>query len=450
MDMDRQQATGGADAAQDQAQITCKFVTKLPADFKVPAAPVAVPATTTRLGLSQIVNTLRTPKRAQAFDFLVNGELVRSSLEAILLANKISAESVLEVEYLLAVVPPQPEKELPHDDWVSAVDGSRPSMLISGSCDGRLYLWSASGLNLGAMQLHSGSITALQAIPGPASLLLSAGKDHVARVSHVPQLRNTASSKTVQTSASEVEVKGVFRGHTDAVECLAAAPSGASFCSGSWDACINLWQTQGAPEAGQEAAGGTAGRKRQKAGSTGSAAQAAPPDHEAVQRLAGHTQCVAGVAWPTQSRIVSCSWDHSARTWDVEASASVDTFNAGHALYCLSASREQPHAVAVAGAGKAVRLWDTRLPASSQAAGAKALKSHTEWISAVQWHPTDPHRLLSASHDKTIKQWDVRASVPLFTLQGHTERVLCACWREDGLASGGADSTLRFWDNTIP
>ena len=41
----------------------------------------------------------------------------------------------------------------------------------------------------------------------------------------------------------QVEVVGVFRGHTDAVECLAASPLGDSFCSGSWDSSINLWQS---------------------------------------------------------------------------------------------------------------------------------------------------------------------------------------------------------------
>jgi hypothetical protein len=51
------------------------------------------------------------------FDFLVNGELLRGTLEEAVLAGNVSAERVLEVEYLLAVLPPNQKQELPHADW---------------------------------------------------------------------------------------------------------------------------------------------------------------------------------------------------------------------------------------------------------------------------------------------------------------------------------------------
>jgi hypothetical protein len=35
-------------------------------------------------------------------------------------------EKVLELEYVKAVAPKKQEQPLPHDDWVSAVDGSNP------------------------------------------------------------------------------------------------------------------------------------------------------------------------------------------------------------------------------------------------------------------------------------------------------------------------------------
>lgn len=54
---------------------------------------------------------------------------------------------------------------------------------------------------------------------------------------------------------------------------------------------------------------------------------------------------------------------------------------------------------------------------------AKGFKSHTEWVTALAWHPTSPNHLLSASHDKTLKLWDTRASLPLATVQGHTDKV---------------------------
>lgn len=55
----------------------------------------------------------------------------------------------------------------------------------------------------------------------------------------------------------------------------------------------------------------TGARKRQKQGDTSNAAAAGGIEKEADHVLTGHTQCVAGVAWPAESSLVSCSWDHS-------------------------------------------------------------------------------------------------------------------------------------------
>ena len=44
-----------------------------------------------------------------------------------------------------------------------------------------------------------------------------------------------------------LEVAAVFRGHTDAVESLAASPGGDLCASGSWDASIRIWRTSAAP-----------------------------------------------------------------------------------------------------------------------------------------------------------------------------------------------------------
>ena len=57
------------------------------------------------------------------FDFLIDGEILRRSLHKHLLAGRVSAEAVLEVEYVPAVLPPKPREDLPHDDWC-ATSGS--------------------------------------------------------------------------------------------------------------------------------------------------------------------------------------------------------------------------------------------------------------------------------------------------------------------------------------
>lgn len=77
----------------------------------------------------------------------------------------------------------------------------------------------------------------------------------------------------------------------------------------------------------------------------------------------------------------------------------------------------------------------------------KQYLSHTDWISAVSWHPSAEHLVATASYDKTLKLWDLRASVPLHTMEGHTDKVLCLVWAGPSkLLSGSADCTVRTFD----
>ncbi|KAI4352478.1 hypothetical protein L6164_006728 [Bauhinia variegata] len=57
------------------------------------------------------------------FDFLIDGELVRMSLEQFLLAKGISAEKVLEIEYIKAVVP-RKEESSSHEHLMVLLLGS--------------------------------------------------------------------------------------------------------------------------------------------------------------------------------------------------------------------------------------------------------------------------------------------------------------------------------------
>lgn len=49
----------------------------------------------------------------------------------------------------------------------------------------------------------------------------------------------------------------------------------------------------------------------------------------------------------------------------------------------------------------------------------------------------------SCSYDKTVKVWDLRSSMPLYTLQKE-EKLFGLDWVEDLLACGGEDSKLSL------
>ncbi|KAI9094496.1 hypothetical protein K1719_026721 [Acacia pycnantha] len=62
--------------------------------------------------------------KPKPFDILIDGELIRMSLEEFLAVKGISVENILEIEYSKVVAPRNEEDPALHDDWVSAVDGS--------------------------------------------------------------------------------------------------------------------------------------------------------------------------------------------------------------------------------------------------------------------------------------------------------------------------------------
>jgi WD40 repeat protein len=83
-----------------------------------------------------------------------------------------------------------------------------------------------------------------------------------------------------------------------------------------------------------------------------------------------------------------------------------------------------------------------------EAQAIRPLRGHTAPVSALTFD-RDGRRMASASHDHTIKVWDVLTGKALYTCTGHTAQVLALAWSGDGttLASTGLDGTIRLWDS---
>ncbi len=64
----------------------------------------------------------------------------------------------------------------------------------------------------------------------------------------------------------------------------------------------------------------------------------------------------------------------------------------------------------------------------------------------MAWSADSEHHLISASHDHTLKLWDVRGSVPLYTLAAHEGKALCVALGAKGqVASGGSDGRVKIY-----
>ncbi|XP_027074076.1 ribosome biogenesis protein WDR12 homolog [Coffea arabica] len=422
------------DAEEASRRIRVRFVTKLKPPYKAPPTSIAIPTNLTRFGLSALVNNLLKAGNAdwkiEAFDFLIDGELVRMSLEEFLLAKGISAEKILEIEYIKAVAPRKKEDPSLHDDWVSAVDGSNPRFILTGCYDGFGRIWKTAGVCTHLLEGHTGAITSVCILDPLGSdgrrVVATASKDMTLRLFEV-------NIEEFQGQLKKIQSFQTLRGHNASVQCIAAEPSGAKICSGSWDCRINVWQANDS-----DSGGDFMSVKKRKVDIEDEEPKS---EGEPISTLVGHTQCVSSVVWPEHETLYSASWDHSIRRWDVETGKDSMNMYCGKVINCLDVGGESSSLIAAGGSDPILRIWDPRKPGTL--APTFQFSSHTSWISGCKWHDNSWYHLVSASYDGKVMLWDLRTAWPLAVIDSHEDKVLCAdWWKSNCVISGGADSKL--------
>ncbi|ETW77107.1 hypothetical protein HETIRDRAFT_441691 [Heterobasidion irregulare TC 32-1] len=122
-----------------------------------------------------------------------------------------------------------------------------------------------------------------------------------------------------------------------------------------------------------------------------------------------------------------------------------------HIIYCQS----QVSSVAFSRDGtrivsgshdKTIRMWDS----STGKAVGEPLEGHTDRVWSVALS-RDGTRIVSGSSDKTIRMWDSSTGkVVGEPLEGHTDRVWSVAFSRDGtrIVSGSSDKTIRMWDSS--
>ncbi len=91
---------------------------------------------------------------------------------------------------------------------------------------------------------------------------------------------------------------------------------------------------------------------------------------------------------------------------------------------------------------RTLRVWDLKASRRPLRLGA-----HENWVRGVTLAP-DGQRALSWGDDNTLRLWDVPAGRELLRLKGHTEWIRCGAFLPDGrrVVSGSDDGTARLWD----
>jgi len=77
----------------------------------------------------------------------------------------------------------------------------------------------------------------------------------------------------------------------------------------------------------------------------------------------------------------------------------------------------------------------------------KTFKGHSDWVMCTVYS-LDSKKILSASRDNTVKEWDVETGECLKTFQGHSGQVFKVAYNVDGrkILSASRDNTIKVWD----
>ncbi|GAB5593834.1 ribosome bioproteinsis protein ytm1 [Umbelopsis nana] len=414
----------------EQVQVQVRFTTQQQ-KYAITESAIFVPANFKRYGLSGIVNHLLGNEKPVPFDFLIHGELLRTSVAQYLAANNVSTENVINIEYVESMLPPTPVSAFQHDDWISSVKGQHTSQLfLTGSYDSMVRLWNMSGECVATLEGHADAVK---------SVAFGATSENEVVV-FSSSLDQTVMAWEYSLVDSSCRVLYQCKGHKGSVEAVAVDKTKTQFATASADSTIKVWATRDPSQEESMEYLDSKNKKRRK--TSGSEAHKVK---SYAQTLNGHVGPVTSVTFDLSdsNTVYTGGWDHSIRIWDVEQQVNVTTKNCEKVVLDIAQSH-QSKMVATGHGDKVIRIWDPR--ADDSVAVSLTLAGHSNWVSSVSWSPNSEYTLCSGSYDSTVRVWDIRSKGSLFTIQEEDkkDKVYSVHWDGDKILSGGEDKKLNI------
>jgi len=420
----------------EEETVEVKFITHLQDNLKVSETPIRVPAKLGRFGLSGLINHLLSLDPPKPFDFLISEEFLRASISEYLQQHHLTSEVIIIIEYTEANVSPNFVADCKHNDWVSSLSTCNSSYFVTGSYDNLARVWMMNG------RLHPTEVATCTGHTDAINAVSMTNRNN--SISFVTASQDTT-LRLWQGSQNGYHNIAIGKGHSASVQSVAILQSSSedtlSFCSGGWDKEILVWRYDQQVQQSEESV--SEHRKKRKLSSTKEKISEMAP----IKRLLGHSQCVSCAFWLDKNSVMSSSWDHSIKLWDVENGKDLTSMSSETVVLSISLSPKS-NLVVSGHSDKTVRLWDYRHRAGMSVVF-KSMDSHSGWVPTVAWHPQNEYSFLSGSYDKLVKLWDTRSSIPLQTLSKHQDRVLCVGWSSQAdsslILSGGVDCNLFVW-----
>ncbi|XP_058047065.1 POC1 centriolar protein homolog B isoform X1 [Ahaetulla prasina] len=204
-----------------------------------------------------------------------------------------------------------------------------------------------------------------------------------------------------------------FKGHKDAVTCVAFSPNTKMLATSSLDRFLMMWNLR--------------------------------PNTKAF-RFVGHLEAVTSVQFsPDGYLLASASEDRTARLW-IPCIHGESTSLRGHTAPVRSVNfSNDSQFLVTASNDKSVKVWSI----CSQNL-LYSLSQHTHWVRCAKYSP-DGRLIVSCSEDKTVKIWDIRNKICINNIIDYDGFANYVDFNPDGtcIVSAGSDHTVKFWDIRI-
>ena len=363
--------------------VRIRFVTRCQ-QYALPPGDFDVSSSLNRKGLSNALNQVFDLDPPVPFDFKIGPNFLRQTLSQAMRQYQISSEDVLQIEFFPAFLPPTPDGDEGVNSWISCIRYTQHNQLLYTLYDGTLRFQ-------GNVLKSGEGGTPLKCVAALAENEAVAGD----MKGNVTLFDLSGSNEPVTFSLSN-----------EPISAIATFPTFPNlFITGSCDNTISLWSTAAA---------------------------------EGTLLSVMHNDSVQGLQWTEEKTLISCSLDRTIRAWDVESMSEKAMLSAACGILCLAASGSM---IVTGHPDRTIKLWDTR--AEEHRAVVREFKSHTNWVSSVQWINDDV--FVSAGYDGAVKCWNIGTQVPLGTIAQHDEKLLSVATNGKEVVAGGSGQILHHF-----